>query len=132
MITWLISRARQWAQTVRRDVLAVWLAARDPRTPWFARALALAVVAYAVSPIDLIPDFIPVFGYLDDLVIVPLGILLVVRLIPPEVMAEQRAAAAKTTERPVSRVAAVVVVAVWIVCAALLVRVLLKAHILWR
>jgi uncharacterized membrane protein YkvA (DUF1232 family) len=132
MITRLISRARQWAQTVRRDVLAVWLAARDPRTPWFARALALAVVAYAVSPIDLIPDFIPVFGYLDDLVIVPLGILLVVRLIPPEVMAEQRAAAAKTTERPVSRMAAVVVVAVWIVCAALLVRVLLKAHILWR
>lgn len=99
---------------------AVWLAARDPRTPWFAKALALAVAAYAVSPIDLIPDFIPVLGYLDDLLIVPLGILLVVRLIPPEVMKEHRETAAHATERPVSRLAAAAVVAVWIVCAAIL------------
>ncbi len=118
----VISNAKQWARTIERDVYAVWLAARDPRTPWFAKALALAVAAYAVSPIDLIPDFIPVLGYLDDLVIVPLGILLVVRLIPPEVMEEHREAAAQTTERPVSRLAAGVVIALWVACAALLVR----------
>lgn len=83
-----IDTARQWARNIKRDVHAVWLAARDPRTPWFAKALALAVAGYAVSPIDLIPDFIPIFSYLDDLIIVPLGIMLVVRLIPPEVMEE--------------------------------------------
>lgn len=104
---------------------AVWLAARDPRTPWFAKALALAVAAYAVSPIDLIPDFVPVLGYLDDLLIVPLGILLVVRLIPPEMMEEHREAATRATEGPVSRLAAGVVIAVWVACAALLIRVFL-------
>ena len=122
MTTRLISNAKQWSHTIKRDVHAVWLAARDPRTPWFAKALALVIAAYAVSPIDLIPDFIPVLGYLDDLVIVPLGILLVVRLIPPEVMEEHREAAAQTTERPVSRLAAGVVIALWVACAALLVR----------
>ncbi|ABB32417.1 membrane protein, putative [Geobacter metallireducens GS-15] len=115
--TRLISNARQWARTIKRDVHAVWLAARDPHTPWFAKALALVVAAYAVSPIDLIPDFIPVLGYLDDLVIVPLGILLVVRLIPYEVMAEHREAASKATERPVSRLAAATVITVWIICS---------------
>ena len=123
MATRIIADARQWARTIKRDVHAVWLAARDPRTPWYAKALALAVAAYAVSPIDLIPDFIPVLGYLDDLVIVPLGVLLVVRLIPLEVMEEHREAAAKATERPVSRLAAGAVIAVWIVCVVLLVRV---------
>jgi uncharacterized membrane protein YkvA (DUF1232 family) len=118
----LIDKAKQWARTIKRDVHAVWLAARDPRTPWLAKALALFVAAYAVSPIDLIPDFIPVIGYLDDLIIVPLGIMLVVRLIPPEVMAEHREAADKATERPVSRWAAGIVIAIWIACAALLVR----------
>jgi uncharacterized membrane protein YkvA (DUF1232 family) len=75
-------------------VLAIYFAARDPRTPWYAKALALCVAGYALSPIDLIPDFVPVLGYLDDLVIVPLGMLAVLRLIPPEIMAENRAAAA--------------------------------------
>ena len=125
MTTRLISNAKQWSHTIKRDVHAVWLAARDPRTPWFAKALALVIAAYAVSPIDLIPDFIPVLGYLDDLVIVPLGILLVVRLIPPEVMEEYRESAAKAAERPVSRLAAGVVIAAWIACAALLVRLFL-------
>lgn len=120
--TRLISNARQWARTIKRDVHAVWLAARDPRTPWFAKALALVVAAYAVSPIDLIPDFIPVLGYLDDLVIVPLGILFVVRLIPCEVMEEHREAASKATKRPVSRLAAAYVITVWITCAAFLAR----------
>lgn len=123
MATRIIADAKQWARTIKRDVHAVWLAARDPRTPWYAKALALVIAAYAVSPIDLIPDFIPVLGYLDDLVIVPLGVLLVVRLIPPEVMEEHREAAAKATERPVSPLGAGVVIAVWIVCIVLLVRV---------
>jgi len=121
----LISNAKQWARTIKRDVHAVWLAARDPRTPWFAKVLALVVAAYAVSPIDLIPDFIPVLGYLDDIIIVPLGIMLVVRLIPPEVMNEHRETAAKATERPVSRMAAGVFIAIWIVCSTFLVRMFL-------
>lgn len=104
---------------------AVWLAARDPRTPWFAKALALAVAGYAVSPIDLIPDFIPIFGYLDDLIIVPLGIMLVVRLIPPEALEEYREVASKAAKRPVSRAAAGIVIAIWVVCAVLLARALL-------
>ena len=78
----MLERAKQWARLIKRDVIALWIAARDPRVPWYAKALAMAVAAYALSPIDLIPDFIPVLGYLDDLVIVPLGILLVVRLVP--------------------------------------------------
>tara|TARA_R110002049_G_scaffold307731_1_gene509270 strand:+ start:283 stop:669 length:387 start_codon:yes stop_codon:yes gene_type:complete len=116
----LISKAKQWAGTVKRDVHAIWLAGRDPRTPWLAKALALAVAAYAISPIDLIPDFIPIIGYLDDLIIVPLGIILVIRLIPPELMAEHRLAALANPERLVSRVAALFVIAVWIVCLVLL------------
>lgn len=122
MTTCLIYTAKQWARAIKRDVHAIWLAARDPRTPWLAKVLALAVAAYAVSPIDLIPDFIPVLGYLDDLVIVPLGILLVIRLIPPELMAEHREGAAKATERPVSRFAAGLIIALWIACAVLLAR----------
>src|SRR5262245_46196145 len=96
-----------------RDAHAIYLAARDPRTPWYAKALAVCVAAYAFSPIDLIPDFIPVLGYLDDLLIVPLGIFIVVKLIPAEVMAESRAAANLAAERPVSMTAAAVIVAVW-------------------
>ena len=125
MTTRLVYTAKQWARTIKRDVHAVWLAARDPGTSWLAKVLALAVAAYAVSPIDLIPDFIPVLGYLDDLVIVPLGILLVVRLIPPELMAKHREAAAKATERPVSRFAAGLIIALWIACVVLLARALL-------
>jgi uncharacterized membrane protein YkvA (DUF1232 family) len=116
----MLEHAKNWARTIRRDVVAVWLAARDPRVPWYAKALALAVAAYALSPIDLIPDFIPVLGYLDDLIIVPLGILLVVRLIPADLMAEFRAEAARRESGPRSLVAAAVIVAIWILAAALL------------
>ena len=112
-------RLRRWAGEITRDVYAVALAARDPRVPWYAKALALAVAAYAVSPIDLIPDFIPVLGYADDLVILPLGILLVVALIPRDVMAEHRASAGAAMERPKSRGAAAVIVALWLALAAL-------------
>ena len=116
----MLERMRQWARTIKRDVVAVWIAARDPRVPWYAIAVALAVAAYALSPIDLIPDFIPVLGYLDDLIIVPLGILLVVKLIPAGLMAEFRAEAARREGAPRSRIAALVIVAIWISAAALL------------
>ena len=110
----MLQRMRDWARGIKRDVHALYLSARDPRVPWYAKAVALAVTAYAFSPIDLIPDFIPVIGYLDDLIIVPLGILLAVRLIPAEVLAEHRAAANEAAERPTSRTGAIVIVAIWI------------------
>src|SRR5947207_3864857 len=109
----MTGRLKNWARVIKRDVHAVYLAARDPRTPWYAKALAICVAGYALSPIDLIPDFIPVFGYLDDLVIVPLGILAVMNLIPPEVIADSRAAAALVADRPVSRMAAFVIASIW-------------------
>ena len=105
---------KAWARSLKRDTHAVWLAARDPRTPWYAKALGVAIAAYALSPIDLIPDFIPVLGLLDDLLIVPLGLWLTLKLIPPEVMITHRAAAEAAADRPVSRVAAVVVIAIWL------------------
>jgi uncharacterized membrane protein YkvA (DUF1232 family) len=110
----LRARLRGWARDILRDVHAVWLAARDPRTPWYAKWLAIAVAAYAFSPIDLIPDFIPVLGYLDDLLLVPLGVWLAVRLIPKDVLAEHRAAAALASAQPKARTAAVVIVSIWI------------------
>jgi uncharacterized membrane protein YkvA (DUF1232 family) len=106
-------RMRVWARAMKRDVHAVYLAARDPRVPWYAKAVALCVAGYALSPIDLIPDFVPVLGYLDDVVIVPAGILAVVRLIPPEIMAEHRAAAASAVEKPVGRIVAAIVALIW-------------------
>lgn len=109
-----------WAKTVRRDVHALWLAARDPRTPWYAKAFAIAIAAYALSPIDLIPDVIPVLGYLDEVLLLPLAILLAVRLVPPAIMAEQRAAAEAAAARPRSQAGALLVVAAWLVLAALL------------
>jgi uncharacterized membrane protein YkvA (DUF1232 family) len=102
-------------------VVALWIAGRDPRVPWHAKAVAAAVAAYALSPIDLIPDFIPVLGYLDDVIIVPLGIMLAIRLIPPALMAEFRAEAARRETQPMSRIAAIAIVAVWLAAAALLV-----------
>ncbi len=110
----MLARLRHWARAIKRDVHAVWLASRDPRVPWYAKALAVCIAAYAFSPIDLIPDFIPVLGYLDDAILLPLGILLVVRMIPPEVMAEHRAAAATAAERPQSIAGAFFIVAAWI------------------
>ena len=115
----LIGRLKRWAQRLRVEVYALYLAYKDPRVPWYARAFAAVVVAYAFSPIDLIPDPIPVLGYLDDLVIVPLGVALAIKMIPPQVLAERREEARGVKDRPVSRVAAVVVVAVWITLAAL-------------
>jgi uncharacterized membrane protein YkvA (DUF1232 family) len=86
----ILIRAKTWAREVKRDALALRLATRDPRVPWYAKAIAIAVAAYALSPIDLIPDFIPILGYLDDVVIVPAGILLAIQCIPADLMAEFR------------------------------------------
>jgi uncharacterized membrane protein YkvA (DUF1232 family) len=116
----LISRAKPWARALRRDAHAIYLASRDPRVPWAARLLAIAVAGYALSPIDLIPDFIPVLGVLDDLIIVPLGIWLVIALIPEDLMREYRAMASAAAQRPVTQAAAIVIVALWISGAALL------------
>ena len=112
-------RLQEWARSLKRDVVAVYFAARDPRVPWYAKALALCVAGYALSPIDLIPDAVPILGYLDDLVIVPLGILAVVKLIPPEIMAEHRAAADRTDGKPMSRTAGIIIAAIWIVAMLL-------------
>jgi uncharacterized membrane protein YkvA (DUF1232 family) len=117
----MLARLRTWAQTLRRDVHAIYLAAGDPRVPWYAKALAMAVAGYALSPLDLIPDFIPVLGYVDDLIIVPLGVWATISLIPADVLAEHRAIASEASERPVSKVAAVAIGAVWIVTGAALV-----------
>lgn len=102
------------AHRIRVDAHAAWLAARDPRTPWYARAFGLIVTAYALSPIDLIPDFIPVLGLLDDAVLIPLGIWLFLRMVPEDVFEEHRIAAAEAAERPGSALGAAMVVALWV------------------
>jgi uncharacterized membrane protein YkvA (DUF1232 family) len=109
------------AVQLKAEVYALYLAYKDERTPTFARLFAAVVVAYAFSPIDLIPDFIPILGYLDDLVLVPLGIFLALKMIPPEVMSECRIRAAREMAqgKPVNRVAALVIVLVWVGLAAL-------------
>lgn len=117
----MFARLRGWARAIKRDVHALWLAARDPRTPWYARALAIAVAAYALSPIDLIPDVVPVLGYLDDAVLVPLGILAAIRLVPAAVMAECRARAEASHARPVSRAGAAVIIGLWFLGAVAMV-----------
>ena len=109
-----MSRLRTWAKTLKQQTLAIYFVARDPSTPWYVRLLALCVAAYALSPIDLIPDFIPVLGYLDDLIIVPLGLMLVVRLTPTDVMARSRAKAVDMADRPTSRAMAAIIVSIWI------------------
>ena len=116
------------ARRLKREVYALYLAVRDPRCPWYARLFAGMVVAYAFSPIDLIPDFIPVIGYLDDLILVPLGVMVAIRLIPPQILAESRAEAGRVIAagKPVNRVAAAVIIAIWLALAALI------GVMLWR
>ena len=111
---------RQWAKRLKIEVHALYLACRDPRVPWLAKAIAIFVVAYALSPIDLIPDFVPVFGYLDDLIIVPLGIMLARRLIPADVMEECRAAALLDNRwtRPRNWISGGAIVVIWVAATA--------------
>lgn len=120
-----MARIKSWAKSLKRDVVALWIAARSPRTPMAAKMVAGAVAAYALSPIDLIPDFIPILGYLDDIVIVPLGIALAVRLIPAALMAEFRAEAVSMA-RPVNKPMAILIVILWLVAFVI------AAAWLWR
>ena len=116
----LLAELKRRARHLKAETLALYLAARDPRTPWYAKALVAGIVAYAFSPIDLIPDFVPVLGYLDDLILIPIGIALAIRLIPHAVLAECRARAQDAPNgNPVSRVAGAVIVATWLALAAL-------------
>jgi len=118
---------KQWARRLKRDIYALYLAARDPRVPWYAKALAICVVGYALSPLDLIPDFIPIIGYLDDLILVPLGIALVIRLIPAETLADCRERAQVMMDRGIAkhalsaRIATVAIALVWLLGLALVI-----------
>jgi uncharacterized membrane protein YkvA (DUF1232 family) len=112
-----LASLKSWARTLKHDVVALWIAARDPRTSWQAKALAGAVAAYALSPIDLIPDFIPILGYLDDLLIVPAGIWLAVRMIPAPLMAGFRDEA-RRRHRPTSRAGLLAILFLWTAFAA--------------
>ena len=116
----LLTRLKSWAKAIRRDTLALWIAARDPRTPRAARLLCAVIAAYALSPIDLIPDAIPVLGLLDEAILLPLAMLLVIRLIPAPLMAEYREEAAQRADRPISRAGAAAVILLWAAGAALL------------
>ena len=107
---------KKWAEKLTRETFTLYFACRDPRTPWYAKALAACVVGYAFSPIDLIPDPIPIVGHLDDLILVPLGVALVCRCVPPEVMADcrERAQVLMHGKKPTARIAAAVVVLIWL------------------
>ena len=120
---------RQRARQLQRETYALFLAYRDPRVSWAARIWAACVVAYALSPIDLIPDFIPILGYLDDLILVPLGIALALKMIPPEVMADSRARAqaAMGQDQRLGKIAAAVIVTVWLLVIGLTVFLLVRA-----
>ena len=115
-------RIKTWARNLKLDILALWVAARDKRTPLAAKILAAAVAAYALSPIDLIPDFIPIIGYLDDLILVPIGIAIVLKMIPAALMADYRKTAETLATKPRSVMAAFVVVTIWVGAAFFVVR----------
>ncbi|MCL4517378.1 MAG: YkvA family protein [Firmicutes bacterium] len=124
-----VGALKQRAEELKINLYAVYLAYKDPRVPWHARVFAACVVGYAFSPIDLIPDFIPVLGYLDDLVLIPLGVAATLKMIPPQVLAEyrQKAQAALGQGKPKNWVAAGVIVTVWLLLAALVVILILRA-----
>lgn len=111
-------KLKAWAKRIKRDGVTLWFAGKNPRTPWYAKALGVFVVAYALSPIDLIPDFIPVLGYVDDVLLLPVLIWLAIRLLPPEVLAECRSRAEEWMQangsKPSSRAGALLVVMLWL------------------
>ncbi len=115
----LFARLRDAAKQLKRNITALYFAFRDPRTPWYAKALALLIVGYALSPIDLIPDFIPLLGYLDDLILLPLGIWLALKIIPPDIMTDARAQAAQyeRIEGPWGRIGVVLIIAIYLLIA---------------
>ena len=113
-----IEALKIWAKLIKREAVALALACKHPCTPWYAKAVAAAVVAYALSPIDLIPDFIPIFGYVDDLLLLPLGIMLALKLIPPDVMSECREGADRKIRTGGGRIAARVIITIWLAVLA--------------
>jgi uncharacterized membrane protein YkvA (DUF1232 family) len=127
----VLAKLKQRSRDLKAETFVLYLAARDPRTPWYAKFLAAGIVAYAFSPIDLIPDFVPVLGYLDDLILIPMGITVAIRMIPRAVLMECRVRAEETIRngKPVSRVAGAVIVAVWLVLAALCTVWIYRVHI---
>lgn len=118
----LVAELKQRARRLKTETFALYLAARHPRTPWYAKLFVAGIVAYALSPIDLIPDFVPVLGYLDDLILIPAGIALAIKMVPPSVLAECRAQAEKVMSqgKPMNRIAGTVIVGIWVALAALL------------
>lgn len=127
----MVQFIEQWKQETRQfkvEIYAIYLAYRDPRVPWYAQIFAACVVGYAFSPIDLIPDPIPVLGYLDDLVLIPLGVKVALSMIPANVMTESREKAQEIIRqgKPVNRVAAVVIVAIWLLLAAFLIAFMIR------
>lgn len=116
-----VAASRAWAKRIKRDVVTLWFARRHPLTPWYAKALGVFVVAYALSPIDLIPDFIPVLGYLDDVILLPALVWLIVRMLPAIVLTQSRAQAeawmASSARKPRSLSGALLVVAIWVIAA---------------
>ena len=117
----VLASLKQRARSLKRDTLAIWFAAKDKRTPWYARALAVLVAAYALSPVDLVPDFIPVLGYLDDLILIPAGIALTIRLVPFAVMSDARIAAEKSLAKPVTWWMTSLIILVWLAMLSLVV-----------
>ena len=127
----IISRWKQWARQIRTETYALYLAYRDPGVPWYAKAFAVCVVAYALSPVDLIPDFIPILGYLDDLILIPLGIIIAVKMIPAPVMAECREKARLTIQQgiPHSRIAAAIIIIIWLITLGIIAIIILRVAI---
>ena len=125
----MIAKLKEHASALNREVYALYIAGRDPRVPWYARIFMGLVLAYALSPIDLIPDFVPVLGYLDDLVILPLGIALSLKMIPAQVMTEarQKAEEALRQGKPSSRVGAILIIAIWLIMLAVVIGLLARA-----
>ncbi|HOI07162.1 MAG TPA: YkvA family protein [Deltaproteobacteria bacterium] len=119
----MLARLKNYAKTLKKEAYALYIAARDPRVPWYAKAFIGLVLAHTFSPIDLIPDFIPVLGYLDDLIITPLGIILALKMIPAEVMADARKQAEELLRqgKPISRAGAIMVITIWLIMIAVIV-----------
>jgi len=122
---------KKWAIKLKREVLAIYLSYGDPRVTWYAKALIFIVAAYALSPIDLIPDFIPIIGYLDDMILLPLGIMLAIRMIPEDVLTESRKRAELMADKPVSCGAAIIVILIWISAALFLIKLVFEEKRIW-
>lgn len=120
-----MQRLKQWAKKLKKHIMILYFAVKNPRTPWYAKGFAALVAAYALSPIDLIPDFIPILGYLDDLILLPIGIWAALKLIPSEVRLDA-ASKAENIEKPVSKAGAVFIIMLWIIGIAALAAYLLK------